>query len=431
MLPFTWERDLGLAFCLDNTGKGIIGMKDLGIVEKVQSAIDSCEYDAVVAVAPDNAQYLSGASLPFLYHYEDRKMIVLWPKTGTPICLCPAEWASSVQNLSWIKNIQGYEGQDLGSLAKALIHLIKRELGDGAQLGIDMNRAPRAFSQELQQALGNVTLKPCDDWLRRLRIIKTPGEVELLEDVAYSTDHAIVAAAHHILLDTSGQSKSEVGYRHEIIVHSMERYIDLIGHHSIAQVLSADNSRKFWSMFSKPWLPDTGTGWRRSMMEGDLLRAEMRASKNGYWSDAARILTIGEAPPDQRKAYHDLVALKGTAIELIRPGTKCSQVFKAVVQDAEDKEIDLLAKLGIGHGIGVTAYEPPYLLESDDTKLEPGMVLGLDPIVYGPAKEILRSKDTILITETGCKLFGSYLDWSEPHIPPHISPRSLTEIVRD
>jgi len=162
-------------------------------------------------------------------------------------------------------------------------------------------------------------------------MVKTPPEVQLLAHVATSTDHAIVGAAHHILLLPGGTS--EVGYRHNIIVHCMERLLDLVGHHGTAQVLSGENCRKFWSLFSRPFLPGQGVGFHRMMVEGDVVRAEMRASSNGYWSDAARMLTVGEGTPEQKTAYHGLARLKEAAAQSMKPGTKCSEVFGAVGSD--------------------------------------------------------------------------------------------------
>lgn len=406
-------------------------MTDLKILEKMNEAIRGSSLDGLIVVGADNVHYLSGAYLPFLYHYENRTVAVIWPRTGDPIVICPVEWEGAVRNLSWIGNVQTYEGDSGLTVTEKLSQLLSEEFEEDARLGTDTARISHSLFSNLKSSLEKMQLTPCDELLRKLRMVKTTAEVELLEDVAYSTDHAIVAAAHHILIDSSGQSKSEVGYRHDIIVHAMERYIDLIGHHSIAQVLSGPNSRKFWSMFGKPWLPDRGTGWLRSMKEGDLIRAELRASKNGYWSDAARILTVGEVDAEVLDAYEGLVQLKQRALELLKPGEKCSDVFAEVEKEAKDRDIKLISELGIGHGIGVSTYEPPYLTHSDETELTTGMVLVLDPVIYGPGGEIMRSKDTILIDQQECEVLGQYVNWDKPHLPAHLSARSLSTVIRD
>ena len=100
----------------------------------------------------------------------------------------------------------------------------------------------------------------------------------------------------------------------------------------------------------------------------------------------------------------------------IKPGVTCNQVFEAVKRHAEERGLELISGLGIGHGVGVTPHEPPYLIEGDTTALVAGMVLVIDPIIYGPQREIMRSKDTILVTQEGCKILGWYKDWREPHI---------------
>ena len=142
----------------------------------------------------------------------------------------------------------------------------------------------------------------------------------------------------------------------------------------------------------------------------------MRASLDGYWSDAARMMTMGEPTEAQSKAYEALVALREAAMGKVKPGAKCNEVYDAVKQRAAELGVELVPKLGVGHGVGVTTMEPPFLTAADETKLRPGMVLVLDPMIYGPEREILRSKDTVVVTEDGCRVVGWYKDWREPYV---------------
>ncbi|MBM3301149.1 MAG: aminopeptidase P family protein, partial [Deltaproteobacteria bacterium] len=369
-------------------------MKDLGIVEKVRRAIEDCEYDAVIAVGADNVQYLSGAALPFLYSHHDQYVLVLWPKESAPVCICPIEWEATLRNLTWIRRIRSYIGigEDTKAAVEAFAQSVRDTVKDGAKLGIDMNRVSYGFFNELQESLFGMELLGCDEWLNELRMTKTLREVELLEDAAYRTDHGILGAAHHILVR---RRPPEAAIAEQIRVHCLERLLDLVGHHAISQVASGENSKKFW-----PLAPRFGLGGHKELEEGEMVRMEMRASLDGYWSDAARMLAMGEPTPEQRKAYESVVILRETAIRYLKPGTRCNEVFRSVKEEAEREGIPLISDLGVGHGVGVTTHEPPYLNDGDETELRPGMVLVLDPIVYGPDKEIMRSKDTVLITET-------------------------------
>ena len=232
--------------------------------------------------------------------------------------------------------------------------------------------------------------------------------MELLAEAASRADHGLLGAIHHLSVRNT---QSEKRLAEEIRVHCLERLLDVVGHHAVSLIASGEHAQKFW-----PLAPKFGMGWDKMPQKGELVRLEMRASLDGYWCDAARMLTMGEPSPAQRQAYEALVSLRETAVQHLRPGVKCSTVFAAVKQKAERQGIELISNLGVGHGVGVTTHEWPYLSESDDTELRVGMVLVLDPIIYGPNREIMRSKDTVLITETGCEVVGWYKDWREPYI---------------
>ncbi|MCW3978243.1 MAG: M24 family metallopeptidase, partial [Candidatus Bathyarchaeota archaeon] len=132
--------------------------------------------------------------------------------------------------------------------------------------------------------------------------------------------------------------------------------------------------------------------------------------------DAARMMTMGEPTEAQSGAYEALVALRDTALGEMKPGAKCNEVYAAMKKKASELGVELVPKLGLGHGVGVTTWEPPFLNVVDDTELRSGMVIVLDPMIYGPEREILRSKDTVVVTEDGCRVVGWYKDWREPYI---------------
>jgi Xaa-Pro aminopeptidase len=55
----------------------------------------------------------------------------------------------------------------------------------------------------------------------------------------------------------------------------------------------------------------------------------------------------------------------------------------------------------LGHGIGLDGHEPPYLVEGNDTRLEPGMVFTVEPGIYQAGKFGVRIEDDCVMTEGG------------------------------
>ena len=146
------------------------------------------------------------------------------------------------------------------------------------------------------------------------------------------------------------------------------------------------------------------------------MRMEMNASLHGYWADAARMLTMGEPSSEQRRAFDALVGLRNTILEQLRPGVRCNRLFQVVKETAARMGVELISEFPVGHGVGVCVHEHPYLNDVDATELRPGMVLVLDPVMCGSDRAILRSKDTVVVTDSGCRIIGWYKDWREPYI---------------
>jgi Xaa-Pro aminopeptidase len=393
-------------------------MSELGIRDKVEAALAGSEYDAVLATGADNVQYLSGAALPFLPYRPDLRLMAVWPKDGAPVLLCPPVLESTVRELGWIERVQTYPpgGDDPASAVAAVAEVIGRPTEGQFALGIDTRRMPCDFFEALHRALPEARLLACDEWLRDLRMNKTGPESALLEEVAYTTDHGINGSLHHVIVASPRTQLSEV---EQIRVHCLERGLVETGYHSVAQVTGGSAARKLW-----PLCPRHGFNYGYSSTErlqpGQMVRLSMRATRDGYWSDGGRILVMGQPSGEQAAAYQNLVMLREVLMAGIRPGVACSAVFQAAVDAAGAEGIDFVRGLGAGQGIGVTTEEAPYLAADDDTKLQPGMVLVLAPVVRGPESELLYSKDTVVVTKTGCRLVGWWKDWREPYIPIEI-----------
>ena len=384
-------------------------MKD-EIISKIKASLETSGFDAVIVFGYDNVQYLSGAYLHFPPSYPDRYVSIFWPKDEEPVAILPHEWESSFLNLSWISKTKAYTEKpgSPSSLAELVSNLAKNTVRKTGKIGVDTKRTSLNLYNRLETVLEDFEIVPCDMWLRNLRITKTPKEIELLKKITSKTDHAIAGQAHHVLVK---QASTEMSNTENVRIHALERELDEVGHQAIAQVTTGENSKNFW-----PLPPDYGIGFDRVPQHHELMRIELWASQNGYWNHGARMLTMGK-PTDEQQAFYDgLVALREIALENIRPGVTCKQVYEVIKQSASEKGIKLVPNLVLGTGIGVSDHEPPYLSNADETEIRPGMVLSLKFVIKGPNEELMMSNDTVVVNDEGSKVVGWYKDWRRPFV---------------
>jgi Xaa-Pro aminopeptidase len=380
------------------------------IIPKIRKSLEDSSFDAVLVFGYDNVQYLSGAYLHFPPSYPDRYVGIFWPKNEEPVAIIPYEWESSFLNLSWINKTKTYieKPGSPSSIADVAANLAKNTVRKTGKIGIDTQRTSLNLFNRLENALEDFEIVPCDIWLRNLRITKTPKELELLEKISYKTDHALAGQAHHVLVK---QASTEMSNTENVRIHALERELDEVGHHAIAQVSTGENSTKFW-----PNAPIYGVGYDRVPKHHDLMRMELWGTQDGYWNYGARMLTMGE-PTDNQQAYYDgLIALREIAHKSIKPGITCKQIYEIIKSTAAEKGITILQNLILGSGIGVSDREPPYISAADETEILPGMVILLRLVIKGPRDELMMNNDTIIVTEEGSKIVGWYKDWRRPFI---------------
>jgi len=62
----------------------------------------------------------------------------------------------------------------------------------------------------------------------------------------------------------------------------------------------------------------------------------------------------------------------------------------------------------LGHGIGLTVHEPPFLYLPDDTVLQGGMTFTVEPSILLRGEWSARVEDVVLVTEEGGVPFTNY-----------------------
>ena len=162
---------------------------------------------------------------------------------------------------------------------------------------------------------------------------------------------------------------------------------------------------------------------QKKIVKGDLVMVDIPVMVEGYHADQTRTYCLGKASESAMAMYADLRAIADHLIDHMRPGMKCSDIYRMALERAQE-----LGREGhfqnfgrgrrsrlIGHGIGLELNEPPVPSEYDHSTVENNYVIALDMHMLNEPAGVVKLEDIILITEGGNEILTK-------------SPRDLFEL---
>jgi len=163
---------------------------------------------------------------------------------------------------------------------------------------------------------------------------------------------------------------------------------------------------------------------RRRMEEGELVVIDVGAEYGYYSADLTRTLPVsGRFTARQRRLYDLVLGAQQAAIDSVRPGTSLGTLNQIARTYLRTRSSDLCGGFGcdryfihgLSHWLGMDVHDPG----SYSRRLEPGMVLTVEPGVYIPAESLgIRIEDVLLVTREGAEVLSSGL------------PRSIEAVER-
>ena len=139
----------------------------------------------------------------------------------------------------------------------------------------------------------------------------------------------------------------------------------------------------------------------RIIEDGDMVVLDFGGLKHGYGSDTTRTVHVGE-PTNEEREVHDIVRRAQQAgFEAVRPGVECQEIdraSRAVITEAGYGDYFIHR---VGHGIGLTTHEPPYMVEGEAQILHPGMCFSIEPGIYLPGRFGVRIEDIVTVIPDG------------------------------
>ena len=331
------------------------------------------EHDPALVTRPVSIAYLTGLRIE-----PHERLAALVRRGGRTVLLVPelerdhaAAEAGDVEVVVW---------RDGDDPVDALAELI----GPADVLAVERGHITLRLAEELRSRLDISEFADLDDELRRLRMVKSPDEIALLQKAAAITDSVCAATLEAL---RPGQTELEV----EGAV--LARIADAGAEPSFGPLIQSGPNGA---------LPHLGPTSRR-LEPGDLVVVDVGAAWRGYKGDITRMAVLG--PPDaEQRRLHDLVLrAHDLGLATVRPGVQAGEVdlaARGVIEQAGEGERFIHRT---GHGLGLDGHEEPNFAPGDETVLGPGMVATIEPGVYIQGWGGVRIEDDVVVTDSGSR----------------------------
>ncbi len=163
---------------------------------------------------------------------------------------------------------------------------------------------------------------------------------------------------------------------------------------------------------------------KRPFKDGDLVTVDAGITYNGWITDSARSVIIGDNINAKRLSDGTKSALD-KAVSIIRPGVKVGEVSRVIENEIKKHDLYVISEF-CGHGVGKTLHGEPQIPNEttsffSEYILKEGEVIAIEPIVALKPTDIYLKPDgwcystyngilscqwehTIIITEKGCEV---------------------------
>jgi Xaa-Pro aminopeptidase len=137
----------------------------------------------------------------------------------------------------------------------------------------------------------------------------------------------------------------------------------------------------------------------RVLGPGDVLRLDIIGTAAQYYSDIARTAVVGEPTAEQQAVYDLLLDVHHRTLDALRPGACTSEIYR--IYRAAMEAAGLPPYHFVGHGLGITLHEEPFVNDLTSVPLEQGMVLCIEPLTLLDGRFGMQVEDEVVITADG------------------------------
>lgn len=367
--------------------------------EKVQAGVKAKGLDLLVAHSDEadfaNVRYLSD----YWPIFESAGVIV--PAEGEPALLIGPESETFARDTSRIKKIyklieyrESAEPEYPNIQVDTFSSIFKELFGERKvkKIGLASYQIfPLPVYEGIRKAAQDAEIIKSDEIIVDLRIIKSPVELEMLQE-AFRISEAALKKTLKQMKPTMTELEV-VGIIEEALYAEGAEYE---GHPQY--VLAGKNSNH---AIGRPGYAKLG--------KGNLIQLNIGARVAGYSSSVGRPVCIGKMPPDMKRLVQAGLDMHFKTMEWMKAGVKANEVVKKFFEYGERIGVSKNILYGPCHGLGMMEVERPWMESHSDYFLEENMTFQVDTFLY--CEEYgLRWENGVVVKKDGVMPFSDKLN---------------------
>lgn len=357
---------------------------------RIHTLMDQEDIDGLLLSEPSNLIYVTGVRT-HLYNSKSRPFLAVVPRGEEPVLIFPNLEVGTGRKTAWCDDIRGW-GSGLNADAPDVFTLVENvleehgltdarlatELGHGQRIGMTLEQW-----ETISGALPDVQWVDVAELMWTARLRKSEQELEYIGVACRAADAGFMSA---VAAGREGATERDV-------VRAMAMGMLGAGADTVASLIISSGVNRYDML--NPYATE------RKLKPGDQIIMDFGCWHKGYRSDMTRWFYIGEPSDEQRRFNEAILDIYYDTLKAVKPGNTAADIDRAAYQAIVQRGYEEYMLHRTGHALGLDVHERPSLAPSDDTVLEPGMVLAVEPGIYDFDIGAWRMEDNVVITEDG------------------------------
>tara|TARA_B100000029_G_scaffold17778_1_gene18147 strand:- start:554 stop:1771 length:1218 start_codon:yes stop_codon:yes gene_type:complete len=367
-------------------------------VIKIRETMSKKKIDMVILTSMHNIAYYTGFiycsfGRPYGCVITEKKIVTISANID----------ASQPWRRSHCENII-YTDWKRDNFLRAIVSIVGRE-DPPKNIGIEEDHLTLEMMGKIKSIFDFSAFNDISKELMHLRMIKSEEEIEIIKNGARIADLGAEEIIKHI---KPGESELEIAIKGR---DKMER--------EIAKTYPEAEYMDTWVWFQSGINTDGAHNPKtnRKLKVGDILSLNTFPMISGYYTALERTLFLEKIDDASLKTWEANVKVHKRGLELIKPGSKCSEICRELNELFAELGYLQYRTFGYGHSFGMLSHfygrEAGLELREDiETVLEKNMVISMEPMIMIPEDKPgaggYREHDILVINENSVENISKF-----------------------